>query len=378
MIMKNKQFIILSGVLLLFLIFVFSYNAGKKSETIIIPNKEESHVDDDRNSGSFQVKKIYRLPKADQLLGWSSSNSIVGFFKGDDTTEHQAHDLQRLSFPFEKPETMKSFDSDTTNLKMSPDGKSIVGLTMSSDKTSLHLLSLTNNKKKKIASFASSKDVYVQDVSWSNNNKYICYLAIDAAKKGKTAVNIFDIESGTLKTYPLKDSDEKESLTAVSISDDGRSLLLTMLHGQQYRIMTGTISGDSITIRNKRQNSYGEPVWLNNDQFVFLGTGETLYEYDLRNSELSVLLENVAVFKISNDRKKIAYSLYDKDNTYAGKLQGKNILYAEPIYHGTNPSGIYWSPDGNNLLVYEQNQYFSMENSSARFFDDHSYVITFK
>ncbi|MCY8519591.1 WD40 repeat domain-containing protein [Bacillus atrophaeus] len=378
MIMKNKQFIILSGVLLLFLIFVFSYNAGKKSETIIIPDKEESHVDNDRNSGSFQVKKIYRLPKADQLLGWSSSNFIVGFFKGDGTTEHEAHDLQRLSFPFEKPETMKSFDSDTANLKMSPDGKSLVGLTMSSDETSLHLLSLTNRNNKKIASFPSSKDAYVQDVSWSNNSKYICYLVIDPAKNGQTAVNVFNIDSGTLKTYPLMNLDEKESPTAAAISDNGRSLLFTMLHGQQYRIMMGTISSDSITIQNKRQNSYGEPVWLNNDKFVFLGTGETLYEYDLRNSELSVLLENVAVFKISNDRKKIAYSLYDKDNTYAGKLQGKNILYAEPIYHGTNPSEIYWSPDGSNLLVYEQNQYSTMENSSARFFDDHSYIITFK
>lgn len=158
---------------------------------------------------------------------------------------------------------------------------------------------------------------------------------------------------------------------------DARSLL-TALHGQQYRIMTGNVSDDGITVQKKRQNSYAEPVWLNNDQFVFLSTGETLYEYDLRNSELSVLLENVAVFKISNDRKKIAYSLYDKDNTYAGKPQGKNILFAEPIYHGTNPSEIYWSPDGDNLLVYNQNPYSAMESSSARFFDDHSYIITFK
>lgn len=250
---------------------------------------------------------------------------------------------------------------------------------MSSNKITLNLISLTNRNKKEVASFSSNKDAFVQDISWSNNSKYICYLVIDTAKNDQTAVNVFNIDSGTLKTYPLKNVDEKDSLTAVSISDDGHSLLLTMLQGQQYRIMTGTISGDSITIQNKRQISpYGKPVWLNNDQFVFLGIGETLYEYDLRNSELSVLLENVAVFTISNDRKKIAYSLYDKDNTYAGKLQGKNVLYAEPIYHGTSPSEIYWSPDGSNLLVYEQNQYTSMENSSARFFDDRSYIISFK
>ncbi|OOE19018.1 hypothetical protein BSR82_11765 [Bacillus subtilis] len=377
--MKNKRFIILSGILLISLIFVSSYNMGKRSETIIIPNKEESQIDDDQKSDSFQVKKIYRLPQADQLLGWSSSNSVVGFFKGNDTTEGKAQHLQNVSYPFEKPETLQSIDRNTSNLKLSPDGKSIAGLTMSSNKITLNLISLTNRNKKEVASFSSSKDAFVQDISWSNNSKYICYLVIDTTKSDQTAVNVFNIDSGTLKTYPLKNVDEKDSLTAVSISDDGRSLLLTMLQGQQYRIMTGTISGDSITIQNKRQISpYGEPVWLNNDQFVFLGIGETLYEYDLRNSELSVLLENVAVFTISNDRKKIAYSLYDKDNTYAGKLQGKNVLYAEPIYHGTSPSEIYWSPDGSNLLVYEQNRYTSMENSSARFFDDRSYIISFK
>ncbi len=377
--MKNKRFIILSGILLISLIFVSSYNMGKRSETIIIPNKEESQIDDDQKSDSFQVKKIYRLPQADQLLGWSSSNSVVGFFKGNDTTEGKAQHLQNVSYPFEKPETLQSIDRNTSNLKLSPDGKSIAGLTMSSNKITLNLISLTNRNKKEVASFSSSKDAFVQDISWSNNSKYICYLVIDTAKSDQTAVNVFNIDSGTLKTYPLKNVDEKDSLTAVSISDDGRSLLLTMLQGQQYRIMTGTISGDSITIQNKRQISpYGEPVWLNNDQFVFLGIGETLYEYDLRNSELSVLLENVAVFTISNDRKKIAYSLYDKDNTYAGKLQGKNVLYAEPIYHGTSPSEIYWSPDGSNLLVYQQNRYTSMENSSARFFDDRSYIISFK
>ncbi|ALS84299.1 hypothetical protein AT706_15660 [Bacillus subtilis subsp. subtilis] len=377
--MKNKRFIILSGILLISLIFVSSYNMGKRSETIIIPNKEESQIDDDQKSDSFQVKKIYRLPQADQLLGWSSSNSVVGFFKGNDTTEGKAQHLQNVSYPFEKPETLQSIDRNTSNLKLSPDGKSIAGLTMSSNKITLNLISLTNRNKKEVASFSSSKDAFVQDISWSNNSKYICYLVIDTTKNDQTAVNVFNIDSGTLKTYPLKNVDEKDSLTAVSISNDGRSLLLTMLQGQQYHIMTGTISGDSITIQNKRQISpYGEPVWLNNDQFVFLGIGETLYEYDLRNSELSVLLENVAVFTISNDRKKIAYSLYDKDNTYAGKLQGKNVLYAEPIYHGTSPSEIYWSPDGSNLLVYEQNRYISMENSSARFFDDRSYIISFK
>ncbi|MCY7859869.1 WD40 repeat domain-containing protein [Bacillus haynesii] len=373
--MKNKPFIIWAGVLLCLVIIVSSYNVGKRSETIIIPSKEENV----QKNRPFQVKTIYRLPKADQLLGWSSSDSIVGFFKGDETPERATHRLQRLSSPYEKAENLQGIESNTSNLKVSPDGKSIAGVTVSSNKASMNLISLVNRKKTEIASFPSSSEVYVQDVSWSNNSKYVCYLVIDAGQDGQTSLHVFDTDSGTHKTYSLKGFTEKDSLTGVHISDNGRGLLLTVLQmGQKESIMMGTVNGNRIDIQDKRQNSLGEPVWLNNDQFVFLGTGETLYEYDRRNGELSALLEKVAAFTFSNDRKKIAYSLKDEDNIYAGKLQGKNILYEEPIYHGTIPSEIYWSPDGNSLLVNAQYQYPSVESASARFLEEQAYIITFK
>ncbi|WP_414555438.1 WD40 repeat domain-containing protein [Bacillus swezeyi] len=344
----------------------------------MIPSKEENHSDDQKTR-PFQVNTIYRLPKADGLLGWSSSDSVVGFFKGDDTSERTIHRLQHLSSPYEKAEKLKGIESNTSNLKMSSDGKSIAGLTVSSNKASMKLFSLANGKKTEITSFASSKEVFVQNVSWSNNSRYVCYLLINAGQDGQASLHVFNTDSGTLKTYSLKDFAEKDSLTGVNISDDGRHLLFTVLQqsGEQCIIM-GTISDNQIKIQNKRQNSYGEPVWLTNDQFVFLGTGETLYEYDRRNGELSALLEKVAIFKFSNDRKKIAYSLDEKDSIYAGKLQGKNILYEEPVYHGTIPSEIYWSPDGNSLLLNAQNQQSSMESASARFFDGQAYIITFK
>ncbi|WP_307891877.1 WD40 repeat domain-containing protein [Bacillus swezeyi] len=376
--MKNKPFMIWAGALLFLVMIVFSYNVGKRSETIIIPSREENV----QKNRPFQVKTIYRLPKADQLLGWSSSDSVVGFFKGDETPERATHRLQRLSSPYEKAENLKGIESNTSNLKMSPNGKSIAGVTVSSNKASMKLISLANGKKTEIASFTSSTEVYVQDVSWSNNSRYVCYLVIDAAKDGHATIHVFDTDSGTLKTYPLEDFAEKGSLTGVNISENGRGLLLTVLQKswQKESILMGTISGNHINIQDKRQSSLGEPVWLNNDQFVFLGIGETLYEYDCRNGELSALLEKVATFTFSNDRKKIAYSLYDKDSLYAGKLQGKNILYEEPVYHGTIPSEteIYWSPDGNSLLVNAQNQHSSMESASARFFDNQAYIIAFK
>lgn len=82
-------------------IIVSSYNVGKRSETIIIHSGEENHSDDQKTR-PFQVNTIYRLPKAGQLLGWSSPDSVVGFFKGDGTSERTARSLQRLSSPMKK------------------------------------------------------------------------------------------------------------------------------------------------------------------------------------------------------------------------------------------------------------------------------------
>ncbi|GIN55627.1 hypothetical protein J36TS2_45210 [Bacillus paralicheniformis] len=376
--MKNKPFIIWAGVLLFLAIIVSSYNVGKRSETIIIPSGEDNHVGDQKTR-PFQVNTIYRLPKAGQLLGWSSPDSVVGFFKGDGTSERTARSLQRLSSPYEKAEIVKGIESNMSNLKMSPDGKRIAGVNLGLSKASMQLISPANGKKTEIASISASNEVYVQDVSWSNNSRYVCYLVLDAGQGNQTSLRVYDTASGTLKTYTLNDFAEKNSLTGVNISDNGRDFLLTELQrSDEYGIRMGTIDGNRIKIQDKRLDSRGGPVWLNNDQFVFLDTGETLYEYDRRNGELSALLEKVTVFKFSNDLKKIAYSLKDEDNIYAGKLQGKNILYEEPIYHGTIPSEIYWSPDGNSLLVSAQYQYPSMESASARFLEEQAYIITFK
>lgn len=376
--MKNKPFIIWAGVLLFLIIIVSSYNVGKRSETIIIPSGEENHIYDQKTR-PFQVNTIYRLPKVGQLLGWSSPDSVVGFFKGEGTSERTAHSLQRLSSPYEKAEIVKGVESNTSNLKMSPDGKRIAGVTLSLSKASMQLFSPASGKKTEIASTSASNEVYVQDVSWSNNSRYVCYLVLDVGQGDETGLRVYDTASGTLKTYSLNDFAEKDSLTGVNISDNGRDLLFTVLQrSDEYGIRMGTIDGSRIKIEDKRLDSRGGPVWLNNDQFVFLDTGETLCEYDRRNGELSALLDKVTVFKFSNDFKKIAYSLKDEDNIYAGKLQGKNILYEEPIYHGTIPSEIFWSPDGNSLLVNAQYQYPAMESASVRFLEEQAYIITFK
>ncbi|NPC94681.1 WD40 repeat domain-containing protein [Bacillus sp. WMMC1349] len=368
--MKKKQFIIWSVVLLCLVIFVFSHNVGKRSETIIIPSNEENHIEDQKIH-PFQVKTIYRLPKVDQLFGWSSSNSIIGYFMQKETSG-RSNQLQQLSYPYEKPKILEKIESNSNKLKLSPDGKSII----EQNSTSLKLISLTNEKKIEIAN--SSNQQYFGEISWSNNSRYICFLAVNTEKNNKANINVFDTDSKKLKTYPLKGFGSIDLFAKVNISNNGHGLLLMIPTRQQYSMMMGNLSSKGFNIQYQRQITDDEPVWLNNDQVVFLDNGETLYEYDRRNKELSVLREKVAFFKFSNDRKKIAYSLYDKDSIYAGKLQGKNILFEEPIYHGTIPEEIYWSPDSNNLLFYGQKQYSATDTSPAEFYNNQAYIIKFK
>lgn len=88
-----------------------------------------------------------------------------------------------------------------------------------------------------------------------------------------------------------------------------------------------------------------------NDQLAFLGRGGNLYEYDQRNGELSVVLERVTAFEFSADKRFIAYKLQDEDIIYVGKMQGRNVLYNEPVYHSILPLNMKWSPDNTSLFM---------------------------
>ncbi|WP_127588060.1 hypothetical protein [Paenibacillus koleovorans] len=48
--------------------------------------------------------------------------------------------------------------------------------------------------------------------------------------------------------------------------------------------------------------------WVHNDQLAFLGSEGTLCAYDRRNAALSVMIEQIGQFRLSPDRRSIAYS----------------------------------------------------------------------
>lgn len=140
----------------------------------------------------------------------------------------------------------------------------------------------------------------------------------------------------------------------------------------------GKVSGKNIEFQYERQIGGDSVAWMNNDQFVFLGTDNSLYEYDRRNGELSVILEKVFDFEFSPDRKNIAYTEYDQNVTYVGKVQGRNILYKEPVYRGIVPTHIYWNPNNKSVLLQGQKQLDSSQTASTDSPSKESLIIELK
>jgi hypothetical protein len=382
--MKYKRFILGLGTLSLMVLLLSGCFSGPETETIVIPGIEEVSTDD-QGTRPFQVKKIYRLPdgftSAGRLLGWSSSSSVVASFKNMSLPGRMM--LKRLNYPYEKSEQIPGIHPDDSEVMLSPDGKHISEISMSAAETTLKLISLPDGKASEVAKFRMRDQLFLQDVAWSSNSKYLAYLVIDPSQNGSDSLRLYNIGTQTSRIYQLKDfpKGERDTLLSINVSDDGRGVLFTVYPydqpGRTYMMM-GTVAGSDIELQYKHQIGREENAWITNDQFVFLGTDGTLYEYDRRNSELSVLLEKVGSFAFSHDKKSIAYSLHDQDIIYAGKMQGKNILYNEPVYHGILPTEMYWSPDNSSLLIHGQKLFSPSQVTHTDSTDRQSFIIEFQ
>ncbi|MGG4092418.1 hypothetical protein [Paenibacillus lautus] len=372
--MIRKRFAGLS-VLLAIILLLSGCEGGLRSETIVIPSSEDEQVADS-GSAPFQVKTIYRLPisdtKDDQLLGWEDSGSVLGLFQAPDSKMRLSqYLLQRLSPPYEKFETLQGVDADHWNLELSPNGKNIAGIKKTKDGNVLKLISLSDGRETIMATIKPRHDLLLTELTWSDNSRYISYLVTDVATdvasgpvSGQTDVGVatnpvvkmalYDTTARQVKVYPLKGLRNTGSVSEVKMSDDGQSALIVVQNERTISISMGTINGSSFHIEYEHQAGGDQMAWLNKDQFVFLGTEGEIYEYDRRNMALSVLLERVLSFQLSQDRKYIAYSQKDDNDTisiFAGKLQGNNVLYKESVYQGVFPSVMYWSPHNDSLLV---------------------------
>ncbi|MCJ8013701.1 WD40 repeat domain-containing protein [Paenibacillus sp. KQZ6P-2] len=359
--MVNKRFVALPVLFTVLIILLSGCARGLQSETIVIPSTEDEHIVDS-GSKPFQVKTIYRLPISEtndsQLLGWTDPESVVGLFQDDPgATRHLTQSLQRLKPPYEQLEKMQSMNVDPRNIEMSPNGKYIVGFNKTQD--GMKLISLSDGRETTIGIFKPSEGLLKTKLTWSDNSRYISYLITDVNAGSEVKMAVYDTTAGQVNLYPLKCLQNSSSISEAKMSDDGQSVLIVVRNKRTNSICMGTVDGSSVNIEYEHQTGGDQMAWLNKDQFVFLGTEGTLYEYDRRNKALSVLLEKVLSFQLSQDRKYIAYSQQDNDSIsiYAGKLQGNNVLYKTSVYQGFLPSEMFWSLDNDSLLINGQKIY---------------------
>lgn len=342
------------GLIVFLILLLTGCGTRFQNETIIISGNEtfeQTHQD----LSPVQVKKIYRLPDENMdkgyWLGWSSSDSLIGSFKSTGFPERFM--LKQLAYPFEQSKDIMHNDADNSRMSLSPDGNHVADVRINRTTIVTSFISTNDGKEREIDTFNKGQS-YLQNMSWSDNSQYIGYLVLDAADREKNSLRIYDTKAKASKSYRLNEFNEDDTLLDVQVSNDGHSALIKLFDSSQRgktTIVLGKLIDEHFETKYKRQIADKQMTWIGDDQFAFLGRDDTLYEYDQRNGELSVILERVAAFEFSPDEKFIAYTLQDENAVYVGKMQGRNVLYNEPIYHGILPLNMKWSLKNTSLLI---------------------------
>lgn len=379
--MKRTRVLKGLAVISLLCMLLSGCKASPATETIVIPGTDEIYTGQ-QGTQPFQVKRIYRIPDqllhADQWLGWSGSDSILAAFKTRVSSEQMV--LQRLAYPYEQSREIGGLQLDGPQIRMSPDGRYIFHTSTTSSKLTLKVTSLPDGKDVHTKEI-NPNEKFLQAVSWSGNSMYLGCLLVSPFGDEASLV-VFDQSAQTFKTYQLRDVPRKATLLNLNISDDGAGVLLTSLYYRERSnplyMMLGTVDGEELKAEYNHDIGGEQNTWITNDQIAFLGTGGDLLLYDRRNHELSVMLEKVSSFTISNDKKSIAYTLNNEDVLYAGKIQGKNVLYNEPVYHGIVPAQMEWSPDNTSLFLHGGRQFTDSLSAAADSKTGQTFILTFQ
>lgn len=355
--MKMRRMLTLYAAFGLLILLLAGCLSNARSETIIIPGTEEEQTNG-ANGQSFQVRTIYRLPaaamKKGQMLGWSGTDAVIGLYMDTMPSQEPTWQLQRFVPPYDKADLLQRVNVDTDMYELSPDGKLLSGFTKDKSGIALQVITLADGKTKAITAPDSRPwELRSRYLKWSDGNRYVSFLTAGSARD-QTNIGVYDTKAGTVKLYPLTGLEDGRYIEAVTMSNDAEGALIDTGN----RIALAKRSGDGFSIQYDHPAAASDGIaWINDDQIAFLGTDSTLFEYDSRNGELSVLLEKVGSFRLSPNRKAIAYTQNEEDTIFAGKLQGNNILYRSTVYQGIIPLRMHWSPSNDALLIDGRKQY---------------------
>lgn len=347
------------------------------SKTVIIPDTLTAGEQLDA-AVLFEVKQIYKVLQNDEdageVLGWLDGDRVLGIFVGKD----RVRSVERVDYR-NRSRQKTAMESETREIgELSPDGTQLA--LVENGKTSVKLV-LTNVETavETVVSDFSGTASEASTPSWSNNGRYAAYSATDR-RSDTMRVVVYDAIEARSDQYPITGWKGRDgTVTRVLPSDDGKSALLSIFADGQPYVAFGVLNNDQLAIRYEHPLLHEDGAdYVDDDRFLFVGSMGTLYAYDTRNASTTVILERVGSFRLSRDRKSIAYSK-EPDSVYAAKLQGNSILYEKAVYKGVVSGRLDWSPDGHKLLVRGRQSVGMRPAVSAAAAPDHSpLIIEFK
>ncbi|MBD2871703.1 beta-propeller domain-containing protein [Paenibacillus arenilitoris] len=330
-----------------------------RTKTIII--EEEPGPAPSAAPSLFEVDTIYPVMQryAVRSIGWLDADAVLAVnaeFK--DVSRFYRADAPYDSLT-ELWETSDLFIPE--NVVLSPDGRYVAYFTVGGPGgLSLKLASLTGGDDKVLD--VERLEPKGAQLSWSGNGRYLCFTMRDADKRA-LMLGVYDTEDGSIDEYSI-DEDPSAYLTAVHISDDGESAVIVkqsavsveqkaavaVQPSRDESLEFGRLADDRFVGEYKHSiGGDGLVEWVHPDQIAFTGSDGVLYAYDRRNNAVSVLLRDIGIFRMSRDRKHIAYM--QEDSVYAAKLYGNNVVDKKLIYQGLYAAQLDWSPNNGKLLL---------------------------
>jgi protease II len=318
-----------------------------RSRTIVIP-EAEAVPELAHSNGDFEVNKIYRMfeddDRAMQILGWADNDHIFGKFMSID----KAQTMVSVDYRNQSSKTVTTLSMNAEASLLSPDGRYILYYAWDDHGGRMtKLYDLNNNKTTSIV----ENDIPMSGMMvWSNNSRYVAFFLSDSQSR-EEKLAIYDVSTKQMKQIVIPIKDEKGWVRYAKISDDGETVLIVKQMYDSQLMLFGKLDGNRLVELYEHKLSIDGAVdYLNNDQIMFVSENNLLFVFDRRNKATTILSEQIGLFRLTADRKTIAYSK-ESQNTYVAKLQGNNLLDEQEIFKGMNPAQMEWNPSGNKLYL---------------------------